>query len=110
MSTRILHRPLVGELWGDSPRAKKSNPVTSHEAADMNDVHRSIGLVLDILRAGPLTDFEIEAAASDRGERYTVQRLRTARAALVERGLVEESGIYRLTPHNRRAVVWAVSA
>lgn len=91
----------------DSPRARKADPVTSHEAADHNDVHRSIGLVLDILRGGPLTDFEIEAAASfPRGEKYTAQRLRTARAALVERGLVEESGIYRLTPHGRRAVVW----
>jgi len=44
------------------------------------------------------------------GLHFTGQRLRTARAALVAMGLVEASGIYRLTENNRRAIVWQFAA
>ena len=101
---------MVGDLWDDSARAKRNNPVTSHEAADLNDTTRSIGLVLDLLREKAMTDFELEAVSRARGEKYTGQRLRTARAALVEKGRVEKSGIYRMTDNNRRAVVWQATA
>ena len=104
--------PMIGTLFGDdSPRARRSDPHTSHEAADTNDVSKSIGLVLDILREkGPLADHEIEFhAVFDRHEQFTGQRLRSARAALVELGKVEQSGLYRLTRSNRRAIVWQVT-
>jgi hypothetical protein len=70
----------------DTPRARRTDPVTSHEAADTSDVSRSIGLVLDILlnSAEPLTDEQIEyVAVVERNETFTGQRLRTARNALV---------------------------
>lgn len=93
---------------GDSPRVRRTDPITSHEAADHNDVEKSLGLVLSALKAfGPSADHELVNLLGQSG--FTPQRLRTARAALVERGLVEESGIYRLTSHNRRAIVWQVS-
>jgi len=70
-------------------------------------VETSIGLVLAALRSfGPSADHELVQMLSQSG--FTPQRLRTARAALVDRGLVEQSGIYRLTAHRRRAIVWSV--
>jgi len=99
-------RPTI--LWDDSPRVRRTDPLTSHEAADTNDTARSIGLVLDILRVEPLADHEIATLAAARGSRFTGQRLRTARAALVEQGRVEATGIFRLTEHGRRAQVWQV--
>lgn len=106
MSENTLHTPRI--LFDDSPRVRRNNPATSHEAADHNNVKHSIGLVLDILRVKPLADFEIENIARFIGASYTGQRLRTARAALVEKGLVENTGIYRLTINGRRATVWDV--
>lgn len=100
--------PIHSTFGTDTPRARRGDPATSHEAADHNDVEKSLGLVLSALKAfGPSADHELVELLGQSG--FTPQRLRTARAALVERGLVEESGIYRLTPHNRRAIVWQVS-
>jgi hypothetical protein len=101
-------RPYVGELWNDTARVRRTDPITSHEAADTNNTARSIGMVLDILQSEPLADHEIETLAAARGSQFTGQRLRTARAALVEQGRVEATGIYRLTMYGRRANVWQV--
>lgn len=109
MSIETLPPPVHSVFGDDTARVRKSDPLTSHEAADLNDVESSIGLVLASLRGfGPSADHELVQMLSTSG--FTPQRLRTARAALVERGLVEQSGIYRLTAHNRRAVVWQVAA
>ena len=101
--------PAIHSTFGtDTARARRTDPVTSHEAADHNDVENSLGLVLSALRAfGPSADHELVALLGQSG--FTPQRLRTARAALVERGLVGESGTYRLTAYNRRAIVWSAS-
>jgi hypothetical protein len=101
-------RPYVGELWNDTARVRRTDPITSHEAADTNNTARSIGLVLDILQLEPLADHEVAAVALGRGSELTGSRLRTARATLVQRGLVEATGIYRMTMHRRRANVWQV--
>jgi hypothetical protein len=111
MQTTTIHRPNVGDLFDDDARVRRTDPITSHEAADLNDTKRSIGLVLDILKSeGPKADHEIETLSAARGENFTGQRLRTARAALVKKGLVGEWGIYRMTPRNRRAAVWTVTS
>ena len=111
MSTAIVTRPAIHSSFGDdSPRARRSDPITSHESADTNDVSKSIGWVLGILREkGPLADFQIENFSKLRKLHFTGQRLRTARAALVRKGLVESTGIYRMTRNNRRAIVWQLS-
>jgi hypothetical protein len=101
-------RPYVGELWNDTARVRRTDPITSHEAADTNNTARSIGLVLDILQLEPLADHEVAAVALGRGSRLSGQRLRSARATLVEQGRVEATGIYRLTMYGHRANVWQV--
>lgn len=98
--------PMIGSTFGDdTARARRSDHTTSHEAADTNNVRASLGLVLALLREhGPMADHELVA----RIHTFTGQRVRTARAALVGRGLVEATGFYRLTPTGRRAQVWAL--
>jgi len=107
MSTATITPPPIHSIFGDdSPRARRTDPLTSHEAADTNDVSKSIGWVLQTLARKSLADHELVGLAEMHGLHFTGQRLRTARAALVGMGLVEPSGIYRLTENNRRAIVW----
>jgi len=92
----------------DTARARRTDPITSHEAADVNDVASSIGAVLDLLRAeGPMIDELIESRLLDRGCTFTGQRLRTAREALVRQDLVHHNGSHQLTSRGRRSQVWA---
>jgi hypothetical protein len=94
-----------------SPNVRLRDPRTSHEAADLTDEHRSIGLVLALLKeGGPMPDHEIEVAQSTKGEQFSGQRLRTARAALVEAGLVEATDEEAFTPRRRRTTVWRAAA
>lgn len=101
----------VPMIHGDSPRTRRSDPITSHLAADTNDIKGSRRDVLDILQVfGPQADHEMVAMAAQYTPAFTPQRLRSARAELVELGLVEALGIYRLTASGRRANVWQVAA
>lgn len=115
MSIRTL-RPRIDSVFGvDSSRARAADHVTSHEAADSNNVKASLGAVLQTLKdEGPMTDGQLVlamdvAAIWDRVPRFTEQRIRTARKALVERGEVRMAGYYRLTASGRRAQVWEVA-
>ena len=100
----------------DSPRVRGTDDISSHEAADGSNVTGSRLEVMSILGATPdtmLADHEIYAEHVHLTYQfnirpYTPQRLRTARAELVEAGLVRASGIYRLTPTGYRAQVWQV--
>ena len=98
----------------DSPRVRLTNPITSHEAADSNNIAASARYVVEVLRVfGPLVDHElVRFHESDRNaSRYgtfTPQRLRTARHELTEQGLVEDTGYYHMTDSNRRARVWQI--
>lgn len=99
----------------DSPRARRTDPETSHAAADMADTAGSRIAVLTVLRASrrPLADFEIARAWAQRLEAtrrfgtvaYTDSRLRTARAELVGSGAVIPDGETR-TPSGRRSQTW----
>lgn len=109
MSTAMITPPIHSTFGDDSPRARRTDPLVSHEAADTNSVLRPRVWVLETLTRQPLADHELVETARDEGVRYTPQRLRTARAELVRAGLVEESGIYRMTENNRRAIVWQFS-
>lgn len=92
---------------GDSARTRFSDPITSHEAADSNNVHDSHTVVFGVLAEhGPLADHELVTW----DDTFTPQRMRSARSELVELGKVEDTGIYRLTPAGRRAKVWQVIA
>lgn len=105
-------------VYPGKANTRRPDPTTSHEAADTNDTAESRRNVLRLLIiAGPLADhelvdmYEVMVARHGSGQwkQFTPQRLRTARAELTETGAVEFTGIYRLTPTNRRAQVWAVA-
>lgn len=107
MFTATISYPPINSVFGDdTPRVRLTDPVTSHEAADSNNVVRPRVWVLETLTRMPLADHELVEQAHDECVRFTPQRLRTARAELVRAGIVEASGIYRLTENSRRAVVW----
>jgi len=55
-SVPMFDVPMV--LPDDSPRARRSDPVTSHEAADSNNVRESHRMVLWFLRGGRAAQFE----------------------------------------------------
>lgn len=106
-------------MYGQRPRARDSDPPTSHEAAD------SIGTpvlrqrqqaVLVCLRNAPttgLTDHELaEVYARWRASTTVVPEqspsgLRTRRKELQAMGLVLDTGERRPLPTGRKAIVWA---
>ena len=90
-------------------RARRTDPATSHEAIDADSVTGSLLEVMDLFAEfGPMADHEL--VANHAGYTYTPQRLRTARSELTNNGVIEFAGIYRLTPSNRRAQVWKLTA
>lgn len=113
--TAVLDIPLPLFMHDDAPRARESDLVTSHEAADSNDVHGSRACVIRLLQwKGALADHELVALHDEHETgfgmpNYTAQRLRSARSELVELGQVEVvPGEYRKTDKNRRAQVWRI--
>lgn len=104
---------LVADTGG--PRARLTDPDTSHLAAEAADLEGSQAVVHAVLEyAGPdgLTDEEIAEGARQAqflavaGRRYSDSRLRTARAELVERGVVVDAGHVRPTAFGHEARVW----
>lgn len=104
-------------LPDDSPRVRASDPVTSHRAADATRKSRS-GSRDAVLKAlhqdGPLADHELVLAVQTDAtwnltRMYSPSRIRTARAELVELGLVTQAGFTRKTVSGLDAIVWEVS-
>lgn len=99
-------------------KARKSDPVTSHEAAGsitavkLRESQHAVLRVLGKLRAGA-TDETIaekyyEMVAFDHGYPYqSPSGLRTRRAELVKAGLVEDAGKRKRLASGRNAIVWA---
>ena len=93
-------------LPDDTARTRRSDPVTSHEAADSNDVHGSqVSVLLILSMSGPLADHELVERIKD----YSPSRVRTARHEMQEAGLIEYAGFDRLTAGKRRTQVWQVT-
>ena len=109
MSSRTVPpRQIVME--GDNARARLTDPVTSHEAADgtADRVKESQSAVYSLLATlGDLADFELITHLEGQ---WSPSRVRTARHELVELGVVADSGQFRKTPSNFRAKVWQVAA
>ena len=102
-------------LDGVAARSRSTDPTTSVNAGRSVKVAHSQGYVAASLAVfGPMADHElVEFHAEDHmGRRaygtFSPQRLRSARAELVEQGRVEFAGIYRLTDSGRNARVWQV--
>ena len=99
-------------------RARLHDPDTSHLAAEGSDLAGSQLVVEALLNyAGPagLTDEELfEGSRADwvialTGHTYSPSRLRTARAELVEAGVVEDAHIVRFTEYGQLAKVWVLA-
>ena len=91
----------------DTVRVRVSDPVTSHEAADSNNVPMSHSLVLvDLIQWGPLAQFEAERMLSGR---LSPSRVRSAFSELEALGKVKRTDQFRLTPSGRRAQVWSLT-
>ncbi len=97
-------------MEGDNARARFTDPITSHEAADgtADQVKESQSAVYSLLESlGSMADFELIAHLEGH---WSPSRVRTARHELVELGVVADSGRFKKTPSNFRAKVWQVSA
>ncbi len=98
------------ERSGDKARARRTDPITSHSAADSVDVKGHRAVVLEALRFGPATDEELidrirqrwpEAAPSD-------QSIRSRRCELRRMGFVRATDEFRPSSRGNSSRVWGV--
>lgn len=105
--TSVADRPIIGSTLGiDSPRARKTDPITSQEAADATAgivAHSQAAVLSTLATVGPLSDVEVVDWLGYRGEHLSDSRIRSARSELVGMGLVEFSGYYHLRTTGTRA-------
>jgi hypothetical protein len=89
------------------PRARNTDPGTSHEAADsVRNIRETQQKILSALRqSGPMTDEQIFDVLTDK-QKLSPSGARTRRCELVRLNLVEDSGERLLTKSNRRTIVW----
>lgn len=103
-------------MANDTARTRRTDPLSSHEAADTNAVTASQAFVRDMLfLSEPLADHELivrceqEFADYPNMRRYSPSRIRSARHELTEQGAVEFAGYYHLTPGGNRTQVWRLA-
>lgn len=102
-------------VYPGSPNVRSTDPLTSHEAADLSDTAASQLEVMRILAHAdrPLSDGEIYrehlAAPVLNPWSFSDSRLRTARHELVVEGRVVAAGEGR-TSKGRRCKTWAVAS
>jgi len=97
------------------PRARRTDPRTSHDAAaTVRGQTATHARLMSLLRErGPMTDEEIAAAWVDMTRiaawpKVSPSGLRTRRAELVDEGKVVDSRLTRQTQAGRRTTVWAL--
>ncbi|QDZ15813.1 hypothetical protein [Humibacter ginsenosidimutans] len=90
------------------PRARLTDPITSHEAADSVDIwpsHQAVLDQLEIAGAEGMTQPELIAALPYMSD----SRVRSAVGELAAEGKVVFAGFYRMTPRGRRSQVWVLA-
>lgn len=93
------------------PRARNTDPQTSHTAAEsVTNLTHTQATILRVLKR-PRTDTQLIEAFRrlKRAPLASESGIRSRRAELVEKGLVVDSGQRGVTPFNRRSIVWAVN-
>jgi len=93
------------------PRARKTDPQTSHDAAEsVTNLTQTQATILRVLKR-PRTDAQLVEAYRKlkRAPLASESGIRSRRAELVEKGLVADSGDRALTPFNRRSIVWCAN-
>lgn len=90
-------------------RARRSDPVTSHRAADsVGDLRESQRAVLStFLQHGPMHDEQLANLYT--GPRQSVSGLRTRRHELAELGLLSATGDLAKTTYGRDTAVWGLT-
>lgn len=91
----------------DTARVRRSDPVTSSEAADSNDLAHSHRLVVWFLDGQNAAQFEAEECLVEEG--LSRSRVRSAFSELEALGKVKRTDQFRLTPSRRRAQVWSLA-
>jgi hypothetical protein len=93
------------------PRARRTDPSTSHAAAaSVGHLRENQARILDILRNnGPMDDEHIYRAYVNRYARISLSGCRTRRKELVDLGLVVDSGKRSLTQANRKSIIWKLA-
>lgn len=72
-------------LPDDTARVRQSDPTTSHEAADSNDLAASRRYVMFMAHEyAPMTDHQLEQRSQEAGGVWSPSRLRTARNELMQ--------------------------
>lgn len=106
-TTPAVNGPTDGDTLFAPPRARPTDPATSHQAAATVAATTGRQVVLETLRAHPagLCDEELVAVV---GDRLSPSGARTRRRELVDAGLVADSGIRRRTRAGRKTIVWRV--
>lgn len=106
----------VGVLDGVEPRARVKDPVTSVDAARSVDLKGSQAEVLWLFElveaegSSGIADHELVMLAQTRGSTFTAQRIRSARAELAKKGLLEHKpGDYVESPTGHPARVWTLA-
>jgi hypothetical protein len=107
------HRPEV-IYTNTTPRARNTDPTTSHQAAAsvaIDTLTRTQALILEALRAhGPLTDEQLcHRIAEVERKPVSVSGIRTRRSELVTAGRVVDTGERRQTTTGRQAIVWSMA-
>lgn len=89
---------------GDTPRVRESDPLTSHLAADLNDLPKSHALVMALFTERRwLAQFEAEQLLTGV---LSPSRVRTAFTELEGAGRLVRTAITVPTPFGRMAQVW----
>jgi hypothetical protein len=93
------------------PRARKTDPSTSHEAAaSVKDLTETKKVILRLLKKGKKTDVDLVEAFYRTSTLYASESgIRSRRAELVEAGLVEDSGLRVRLRSGRNAILWKVA-
>lgn len=94
-----------------TPRARTTDPATSHAAArSVAHLRHNQAVILSLLNLeGAQTDEELMLLWNDRiAERISPSGLRTRRSELVDLGYVRDSGERRALESGRMATVWEV--
>jgi len=96
-----------------TPRARNTDPDTSHQAAQrllrnsVTALQFAVGIALE--NEGPMTDEQLcQHLAETHTDLVTVSGVRTRRSELVNMGFVYDTGERRPTVTGRQAIVWGL--
>lgn len=101
-------------LTGDTPRARTTDPVTSHEGADASMATR-VAIQNHVMKLfehfGAMTDRELTEHyfASPDHPPADPESPRKRRSALTADGLLVDTGLTRRSANGRSAVVWRIN-